>query len=209
MRNRAALFYFFLAICGFTGCEESYTGDVFDPRLPEYSESGGNHAGAYINDRPWRAFPRSSFYGIQGEPYLWYDSAAAKYSLVFSPGNIITATGEYGADIDLCFTISEQTMAPIVDGTAEYPVVIFLDGNEGEAELYHQPMFADNDSSETCSSGSGLLHIRHARIVYEDEGQRYHLAGTFGFDIDDSCGRYKVRSGRFDFRFRCRSGICN
>jgi len=33
------------------------------------------------------------------------------------------------------------------------------------------------------------------------DGYRYIVAGTFGFVVDDETGYYKVRSGRFDFRF--------
>lgn len=207
--NQGRTFLIFLSLVislSITGCEEDFAGDTFDPRLPEYSEDGNNHAGAYINDEPWRAYPRFTLFVGTDDAYLDFDSLTDTYEMVLPQGNLINASGGRGADLGLRFVLSSKSVAPIVDGTAEYPVVIQLDGEEAHAELRRGGTIVQADSSGHCSSAIGLLHIRHvsAQGPADDEaGTRILIAGTFGFDIEDECGRYEVRSGRFDFRFRC------
>lgn len=187
-----------------SGCVESFTGDTFDPRLPEYSESGRNRGGAYVNEQPWRSFPRFFVYGNSYDPYLRYDSLSHAYTFILPPGNLVTPSGALGAELNMRFFLSAQSLAPVIDGTAEYPLVISLDGEEGNyAELHRNFPLMPSDSSETCFSHLGMLHIRRARPVTIDNRQGFHLAATFGFDIEGTCGRYEVRSGRFDFFFLC------
>lgn len=203
---------FFMAsivmLSALAGCVEVLHVDTFDPRLPEYSESGRNHAGAYINDEPWRSYPRFSIFGSSDRPFFRYDSATAHYVMTFSQGNLITSTGAEGAEINMAFFLSRNTLAPIFDGIAEFPVIISLGGADNQAALSHNGLLFYVDSSESCFSHEGLLYIRHFEIVPGNYTERLHLAGTFGFDIDDECGRYAVRSGRFDFLFECPEANC-
>lgn len=195
------------ALCT-VGCGESFTGDIVDPRLPEYSESGRNHAGAYVNGLPWRAYPRYSFKGGEDPAYLRFDSVADTYNLIFPAGNYITPAGTHGARVNMRFVISAEALAPIIEGTAELPFVINLDGERAHAELYFGATYAPSDSSETCVSLHGLLHLRRVASLGSEFERRTLIAGTFGFDTEDACGVYQVRSGRFDFSFRCAGAGC-
>lgn len=191
-----------------TGCNEEFTGDIFDPRLPEYSENGSDHAGAYVNNEPWRAFPRYSFKGSGDLPYFRFDSIADAYILDFPQGNMITPSGAHGEVMNLRFILSAQAFSSVIDGTVEYPLVIALSGEEARVELNRGMASRGSDSSETCLSDHGLIHIREVRTSTLEDRQRVLIAGTFGFDIEDTCGTYEVRSGRFDFIFRCPRGGC-
>lgn len=202
------IFVFLGAATFISGCTEDFTGDIFDPRLPEYSENGSNHAGAYINDEPWRSFPRYSFKGSGDLPYFLFDSISDTYTLGFPQGNMITPSGAHGAVIYMRFILSAQALAPAIDGTAEYPLVISLDGEEARAELNRGSALWVSDPSETCASVHGLIHIRNLHTATVDDRRHVSIAGTFGFDIDDECGIYEVRSGRFDFIFRCAGASC-
>ena len=211
MKNpKHILFFVTLAMFFFiAGCNERFSADIFDPRLPEYSESGRNHAGAYINGEPWRSYPRVSVLSSNDDPYFRFDSVSDAYELIFPQGNLINESGNSGAVIDLRFVLSAESVAPIIDGTAEYPLVIQLDGEEAHAKLRRPGTISHPDSTENCSSTLGLIHIRHVSANELEDGATYVLmAGTFGFDIEDACGRYEVRSGRFDFTFRCFWNSC-
>ena len=189
------------------GCEESFVVDITDPRLPEYSESGRNHAGAYINDQPWRYYPRYTFKGGEAPADLRFDEATDSYILSFPPGNYITPWGTHGALGDIFFILSAESVRPILEETAQYPFVISLDGELARAEL----LLYDGQTSSTrvpCFSSKGQLHLRKLSVSGSDPERRILIAGTFGFDVDDQCGTYEVHSGRFDLFFRCFSQSC-
>lgn len=198
-----------IILFAFNGCyREEFSAEVFDPRLPEYSESGRDHAGAYINDEPWRSYPRFPVFAAPDLPHFVYDSASANYRIIFPQGNIITTSGARGEIINLRFIISALRLEPIIDGTAEYPLILSLDGEENYVQIDRDVRYGLVDPTETCYSNNGLLYIRHAIFESENERDRFHLAGTFGFDIEDACGQFQVRSGRFDFIFGCDGGNC-
>lgn len=179
-----------------TSCwREEFDGDIVDPRLPEYSETGANHGGAYFNGQPLRFFPRPHYMG-------WYDLATIHFNdsldlitLRFPSSNLIRYDGSRSSSISLRFVIQQEDLQTRLQGSHLFPLVFDLSGALHRAELAVGEIHGD-----FCPSISGTLFLRHAN---ELEGA-LQLSGTFGFDVSHSCGGYEIRSGRFDFIFENR-----
>lgn len=110
----------------------------------------------------------------------------------------------YGDDVEdlssphlsLKFRLSGNQIEEIKQANSNNVLTFALDAAANSVEMQLDP---GPQGNITSANGIGLLHFRHSEVM--DNG-RYIVAGTFGFVVDDESGYYKVRSGRFDFRFR-------
>ena len=51
-------------------CKGVFIDDPLDPRLPKYSESGNNVAGAFINNTTWRSIVRYTLTTVTDKPLI-------------------------------------------------------------------------------------------------------------------------------------------
>lgn len=168
------------------GCEPIYIPDPIDPRLPKYTQSGNNVAGALINDTLWE----SRFYS---DPFITVDQPTVAYTkdrdtLVF------TLLGKMDNDPYSTFisfgmrhtgVFNLQSMTQLND--TKYPL-----GTAENGARY---------GSAACmqTAGSGQLYCRS--VKYDEENHYITLSGTFSFTISDPlCGDKVATYGRFDFR---------
>ncbi len=180
-----------------TSCDPTYIADSADPRLPHFTTVGRNAAGAYINDIPWRA-SCGPLFSCAGEG-LTYDLESDQTVLRLPTADLILSADyneDNGSAMQISFRLSGDQRDVIRSISLDEVLSFALDG---ETHIVELSLSADFPAENTLSSnGTGQLHFRHVERITDD---RYIVAGTFGFVVDDETGYYKVRSGRFDFRF--------
>jgi hypothetical protein len=175
----------------FTGCTETYIGDIVDPRLPAYTEIGQNDAGAFVNGMPWRASPEWRPNNSSTNAGIGYVDSIATGTLGLPWGYLVLGEDIPSPEYAISFIFNFDLYAHFVQN-GELPIVIDLDGASGYAILRGQ----DHVSSTNCRSSQGKLYIRHFGTNNSNESI---ISGTFGFVVEDDCGIYSVTSGRFDF----------
>lgn len=163
---------------------DSFIPDPIDPRLPVYSESGKNQAGAMINNEPFTDFPKSGLLGYSSSRYL---SNQADTSLIIS------------------FYLVEQKKA-----NTSFTISFYLekltpeDWKEMEKDYGKKFRFDNPNVKGTITTGSNYGNIE----ILAESGQitvKYipgakAMAGTFGFTAQDPSGKkYVVHFGRFDY----------
>lgn len=176
-----------IACCLLLGsCEGVFVPDPVDPRMPRYTDSGNNVAGAYINGNVWSS---KVFFGIVGssnQPFINYYPTADSVSITFigAMKDDAYATISFGIKGLKIFMLRDMTKLDNKDfnlGTANFG---------GYYSLY-----------DDCPvSGMGQLHCRS--VKYNADREFIQFSGTFGFNNKDgSCEDQKVSSGRFDYTF--------
>lgn len=191
MRNT---FIFCLCTALLLGCSdmESYNSDNIDPRLPEYTNVGANAAGAYLDDSPWRSVCAQFGDDCIGRE-LTYNDSTDQTVFLLPNGNIGSSGSGFERRARIRFVIDGNLIQDIVQGPGLFPVLIELDGAESYGEIW----FWNGTDWDVCDGGVGEFYVRELIGDYE----RFVVAGTFGFVIDQSCGLHRVESGRYDFRF--------
>jgi hypothetical protein len=165
-----------------------------DPRLPEYSETGRNEAGAYINGLPWRSSPyQSTLIANVPRAYLQYVDSTGVTTLRIPRGYVVTNNDLESQSYGLSFSMNFDLIQRYQQGEP-LPMAIKLDGTEAYGEVSDN-LYVDTIS---CKSDNGMLYIRY--IKTEDPSNPI-VSGTFGFETNDQCGLHNITSGRFDFRF--------
>ena len=190
------IFYVFIGIV-LVSCDPTYIADSADPRLPHFSTVGRNASGAYINDIPWRASCGPSF--SCDDQGLTYDAENDYTELRFPEAPLILSADyneDNGSAMQLIFRLRGDQRNLIRTASQDNTVSFSLDAETNTVELSLSADFPLENTRST--NGLGQLHFRYVEMM--DSG-RYIVAGTFGFVVDDETGYYKVRSGRFDFRF--------
>lgn len=178
--KRFILLLFWLCWC--VACDEVIV-DPLDPRLPKYTETGEDTAGALINGEVWVSSDKDFFSGNYASLWVY----VPQDSVVFRLDN----SGQSEVYADIYFQLSGLGVRSVEDvfRLLDNRLIVF-DGlqNAGRLEV-------SADQGE-CSilSANGQVHFRVAR-----SGET-GLAGTFGFTAESpECGRFEVFYGRFDF----------
>ncbi|MEO5976725.1 MAG: hypothetical protein ABIS36_11540 [Chryseolinea sp.] len=174
-----------LVLLSAMSCEPLYIPDPIDPRLPKYTESGNNVAGALINDQLWKSDIEYGWFGGFYEPDVYY--------IVNGDSLVIDFRGGMGENdyINISFALKGARVTNLGS-------MLNLAGEKFQLGNGDNTVSIARDSS--CNQmGTGQVYFRS--VKYDSVNQIITLSGTFGFNIVDSvCGDVDVTYGRFDVR---------
>lgn len=178
-----------LAIAFITAaCDGIFVPDPIDPRLPKYTESGNNVAGAFVGNKVWESQVTWGFYDYSDTPefYVWpdKDSVVIRFS-----GN----TGDRSAYIE--FHLKGWEIADFNDISKLSGAKIELDGEENSAN------YIEGSYNPEAYKYKGIGQFYPKNIQVNESEETAILSGTFGFAVTDSVGNNtKITYGRFDYR---------
>ena len=185
----------FLVLLSTVSCEPIYIPDPIDPRLPKYTESGNNVAGALINDKLWKSESYFDwFWVVSNDPSVFYLLDGDSVSIQFR-GNTVGEAYGYGM---ISFGLKNARVKSLAS-------LQNLEGRKFE--------LGNNDNAVTLETGSGCNQwgtgqIYFRSVKYSSARVVATISGTFGFDIvDPVCGNLSVTYGRFDMEISRIQGI--
>lgn len=169
-------------------CNGIFVPDPIDPRLPKYTESGNNVAGAFVNNQVWESTVTWGLYDYSDTPefYVWpeKDSVVIRFS-----GN----TGDESAYIE--FHLKDWDITEFEDVSKLSGLKIELDGEENSA------YYIEESYNPEAYKYRGIGQFYPKNIQMNDSLTSATISGTFGFTVTDSVGvNTKVTYGRFDYR---------
>lgn len=173
---------------GLFACNGIFVPDPIDPRLPKYTESGNNVAGAFVGNKIWESQLTWSLYGYSYAPLMnvWPE----KDSIVLRfPGS---AENKH-ASIE--FSLHESDVDGFEDISHLEGQKIVLDGVTNKAFYIRESKYQEAYKNR----GVGQLYIRKVELNASLSSAIF--SGTFGFSVTDSIGNTtKISYGRFDYR---------
>lgn len=183
MKNRDILILLLLLI----SCDGIFIPDPIDPRLPMYTETGNNAAGAIINDQIWKGVVEKSLFFVSGAPQVnLYDEGD---SLVIQFSGIRNNQAEI-----IKFHIEGIQINALLNLTTLDNTKIILNGIDNFGAI--------ENLNTLCNSSGGIGQLYLRRITVTEENSII-ISGTFGFTINgSSCGNIDVSYGRFDYVVR-------
>jgi hypothetical protein len=172
---------FFISSC------DGFIPDPIDPRLPVYSESGKNQAGAMINNKPYLDYPSYSFFANNSSGILNnQEDTTVNISFYLLEKDNVTASKI------ITFSLEKLTPADWADMEKNFGKKFSFDNPNVKGTI---TTFSNNGDNENLAT-SGQITVKHI------PGSKA-LAGTFGFTAQDPSGiKYEVRFGRFDYIFQ-------
>ncbi len=178
------------------GCgKREFIADTVDPRMPSYTESGTNTAGAYIDGKVWIAspyfYPNNTINEDQNM-FFQYSGESDSLYLAFQSGQMLSD----GKNVSIGFYIPGFLIRNTNDLYQLKGETFLLDGTNSYGEL-----LLDDHRIERGPNGDhrgmGALHFRH--IESSPDSGRVVVSGTFGFDVEVDGNHHTVYSGRFDY----------
>ncbi|HEV8515007.1 MAG TPA: hypothetical protein VGQ59_17120 [Cyclobacteriaceae bacterium] len=167
-------------------CSALWIPDPVDPRLPKFTETGNNVAGALVNEKIWEA--RTACFLVGG------CNNAMKFLLNADSSLTVSLEGSVdGIDMTFNFTIKSQSFLTYSD-------LRLLNGKkftiDGKVNTVVVDDLSRSNTPIPCTPG-----VYAQGQLYFVGVKQYVYSGTFGFKIDDpsGCGNYEVSYGRFDF----------
>lgn len=204
MRRNFLIGAFVLALIGISAsCVSTFRNDAVDPRLPEYSQSGRNVAGALIDGHSWRARRGLDFFFIfptgvsrAGNIHFYHDPDSTHNLLVFEYGEMnidgLIKNVSVGFFLGDFLALEPDHLHSLRDRT------ISLDGHTNWGQLFLERRGGINGTGpDSLHRGIGNLHIRHVRDFRDSDS--LIVSGTFGFDVAIDGKDHTVYSGRFDY----------
>jgi len=194
-----------LLLIYFENCfQEKFIPDPADPRLPKYTESGNEVAGALINNIAWKSeffvgFDNPSIDPCYLTNYLRGDSATIEFVGEYNQGP------SKGSPISFLVSLSNFQIPAINDLTQLSGQTFTIDGAKNAVRIVDY-LKAINSIKKVFKGGSGELTIKKIKpisnvtIVGNNGAASYHpmiMAGTFKFNFN--ADTVKIDSGRFDF----------
>jgi hypothetical protein len=191
--------FLILAMALLLSCQiDDFIAEPEDPRMPAYTESGENVAGALIDGQIWTAFsgPEDDYVPVaqNAKMYFYFSPDADSLFLAIQSGRF---RHNY-AEASVGFYIPSVSVRNTEDLIALQGHTISLDGEENYGQLF----FGDyrlNNGPTGVSRGVGTLYIRKVGLNTEDDDEDVNISGTFGFDIKIDGVKHTVYSGRFDY----------
>lgn len=171
-------------------CNNSiYIYDPIDPRLPIYSETGNNVAGAFINEKLWRSQVGTS--SSQDKPRITFNKTTKLLEFYFR--------GTSDVYDKIIITIqSDDTIENIKDLTKLDGKKVAINGTNNIGYVIR-----NNTSKETeltPNTSTGQFYIKNATYGVDGNGSYIIISGTFGFNVDTENGNVKIHYGRFDYK---------
>jgi hypothetical protein len=170
------------------GCS-IWVSDPIDPRLPKYTETGNNVAGALVNGRLWKA-------ALNCELIILCDNGV-RFESMQNGSLAVIFDGEMdneGRAVSFSFNLSSQAFASTADKLFLNDKKFAIDGIFNSVTV--------NDTHRPCiTNGIGQGQIYFKRVALAEDSNAIIYSGTFGFNIPGSsgCESYAVHYGRFDF----------
>lgn len=176
------------------GCEGIFAPDPVDPRLPKFTESGNNVAGALVNGEVWQSvisiYPGQAMFLARNSPKI--TSFYNRDSLV------IKFNGTLEDDL---FSVEFHLKGWKIEKFSDFSMLknkkIELNGtaNTGTAILYN----SSEDLVYYGTQGIGQLYIK--QVLFENDSSDVAIfSGTFGFTCFDKLHKpCEVSYGRFDY----------
>lgn len=189
--NFKNLLFFTTLLAYLSSCEPVVVPDPIDPRLPKYTETGDNAAGAVVNDAIWESTAYQGWFTSNEQSYIY---AFTNDSLVFEFWGSVD-----GASVFLSFHLMEQSVFTF-DGLIQLKNKKFiLGGNPYFGQLSeYSSAFGDFVS---LKSTEGQLYIKHVTLT--ESKRTAIISGTFGFIVKDNNGfPVHVSYGRFDYKIK-------
>jgi hypothetical protein len=206
MRKHLYIKFIFLILVTMTfACNDStFVPDPIDPRLPKYTESGNNVAGAFINQEVWKSAIYSEYVdaGTWGPPDSLVYRQVPQISINSdSDYVVIRFDGKISSDnTSLEFHLSALNIYNFDDFALLKDKKIQLDGitNMG---VYIRHSGTSEEIKNFKEGGIGQLYFKNATVV--DSTKTATLSGTFGFSITNLNNQVdEISYGRFDFTFQ-------
>lgn len=173
-----------------TSCNNSiYIYDPIDPRLPIYSETGNNVAGAFINKKLWRSQVANN--NSNDKPRITFNKTTKLLEFYFR------GTSEVYEKIVITIT-SDDTIENIKDLTKLDGKKVAINGTNNIGYVIR-----NNTSKETeltPNTSTGQFYIKNATYGVDGNGSYIIISGTFGFNVDTENGNVKIHYGRFDYK---------
>lgn len=169
-------------------CDGIFVPDPIDPRLPKYTESGNNVAGAFVNNQVWESTVTWGLYDYFDTPefYVWPE----KDSVVI---RFMGKTGGESTNIE--FHLKDWDIADFRDISKLSGSKIELDGHKNSA------YYVKGGYNSGAYKNKGIGQFYPKNIQLNDSLTSAVFSGTFGFLVTDSLGnKTKVSYGRFDYR---------
>lgn len=160
----------FLSLLVVTSCEGILILDPIDPRLPKYTETGNNVAGAIINQEIWRSVVSHGFLSESGAPHI-----AAHTN---GDSLVIRFEGELGSQRPVYFEfhLKNLNIEKFEDLSLLNNKKITIDGTSNDVLLF-------DENRECIAKGVGQLYFKHVNLNHSI----FIISGTFGFVVENSC----------------------
>lgn len=163
------------------GCEPMVVQDPIDPRIPKYTESGYNVAGAFINQNVWKSVT------------YWNKSNVWITSLKNSDSLIIRFDGQQNnSPLTISFYLKGYTVSKFQELVNLNDTKILLDGEDKAGVLETSSVMVSY--SPKAIKGKGQLYFKHVQV--DITNKTAVISGTFGFTTNDLT---EVSYGRFDY----------
>ncbi|MCH6200438.1 hypothetical protein MMU07_12685 [Aquiflexum sp. LQ15W] len=177
---------FFALVIYISSCD-GFVPDPIDPRLPVYSESGKNQAGALINNIPFKDHPRVTVFGSPSGGFI-LNQADTTLILQFS----LSEKNKLNEIKSLHFCLEKLTPEDWRDMEKDFGKKFSFENPSIKGKI----IIYSNDGEIETLAESGQITIKHIPASKA-------MAGTFGFTAEDPTGkRYEIRFGRFDYLFQ-------
>lgn len=165
---------------------DSFIPDPIDPRLPVYSESGKNQAGAMINNEPFNDFPKTGIYGKLYSGYIW-TLADTSLNISFN----LVKKNQANTSFTITFFLENLTPGDWKEMENDFGKKFRFENPNVKGAITTRSNNGDIENKAT----SGQITVKYI------PGAKA-FAGTFGFTAEDPSGKkYLVHFGRFDYVF--------
>ncbi|TKG91163.1 hypothetical protein EYV94_22420 [Puteibacter caeruleilacunae] len=164
-------------------CEGIFIPDPIDPRIPKYTETGNDVAGALINDEIWESVRSFSFpnYTQVSTIHIWPEKDSLEVCFFGETNSRSACIGFHLTDLGI------QSFNDLKKLEGEK---VSLDGEENLGYYFE-------DGVGGNQYGTGQVYFKQV-LPKEDSG--IILSGTFGFTITNGAHKgMNVLYGRFDY----------
>ena len=182
-------FIFLIAIFLLNACTDSFVPDLQDSRLTRYTNEGLGNVSAIINDTAWVGLlencfkcNRTTIYDIE-----YYES---------NDSLVLILSGKQNQEnwLDVVFSLKVAEFQKLSDLRDQR----FILGSGGNFAVL------DPSPQGLLQNLNGQIWFRDIGVVESGNGTCPYIAGTFGFEYNQSGqSKIKVHFGRFDFK------VCN
>jgi hypothetical protein len=193
MKSSTLVFLFgVFGLLFFDACVGVNYPDPIDPRLPKFTDSGNDAAGALINDMPWVAVRNTSFVS-QTTGILDIDRTYDDPSLVLTVDNgwWKKSTSD-STRVTIRFVLHSFLPNTEMDLNDMDGRTFVLDGTTDYGEIVFE------DLGQISSQGVGQLIVHKAEVKMEDGILKHHIVATFAFDTPLPAA---VNYGRLDYGY--------